>query len=379
MPAVNTWGPVNSWQSVTSATITAVSSPRGADIAAADDTLTITVDDSSGIASVTINGVAATAVTIVDATTVTATAPHGFNAAYGSAGDVVVNNGVADSAGYPVTLMPPTGMVETAFTVDYANLDPASPFAGDAAFSAIVAGDSCIYDAQTTPDGSTVTMDGVGVFTLSPEPAADQSFDYYIHDASDHSDGPVGTITVQALTAIAEAVNLGWSLDERITGNETAQWDILTAITQGDQIAWGITERITGQAQASWSIDEHIASDDQIIWSIASVGHISDSSQIAWSVDEKIGAGDTAEWSILTAVSDASQSAWSIDERLTDSAGSAWQIAQRIESADSIEWSVLSSVSGDIQSSWMIVNIQSLIAAKTIRIQPDSHSIRVAP
>ena len=201
MPVVNTWGPVNSWQSVTAATITAVSSPRGAAIAAADDTLTITVDDSSGISSVTINGVAATAVTIVDATTVTATAPHGFNAAYGATGDVVVNNGVADSAGYTVTLMPPTGMIETAFTVDYASLDPASPFAGDSAFAAIVAGDSCIYDAQTTPDGLQVTMDGAGKFTTSAEPTTNQSFDYFIWDASDLSSGPTGTISVEGTGA----------------------------------------------------------------------------------------------------------------------------------------------------------------------------------
>lgn len=233
MPAVNTWGPVNSWQSVTAATITAVSSPRGADIAAADDTLTITVDDSTGINSVTVNSAAATAVTIVDATTVTATAPHGFNAAYGSTGDVVVNNGVADSAGYPVTLLPPTGMVETAFTVDYANLDPASPFAGDAAFSAIVAGDSCIYDAQTTPDGSTVTMDGVGVFTLSTEPAADQAFDYYIHDQSDHSDGPVGTITVQArvVGAIGIATDAGVALP--VSGGPVVSGTIGVAVESG--------------------------------------------------------------------------------------------------------------------------------------------------
>lgn len=83
----------------------------------------------------------------------------------------------------------------TLFTVDYANLNPDSPFAGVATYSAIVIGDSCVHDAVTTPGGNTVTMAGDGSFTLSTPVVGTQTFDFAIYDASDQTTGNTSTIT----------------------------------------------------------------------------------------------------------------------------------------------------------------------------------------
>ena len=110
----------------------------------------------------------------------------------------------ADAASYTLTgqaatLFPIATRRGTPFTVDYANLDADSPFAGDSNFSAISIGDICVYDKQTSPDAFDITMDGTGLFQMSGIPPANQTFDYYIYDLSDGTSGTTGTITIQGV------------------------------------------------------------------------------------------------------------------------------------------------------------------------------------
>ena len=200
------WNNLSSWNSLTgavAATISAVSSSRGADIATANDTLTITVNASFGVTDVTVNGEVCTSVARPTSTSVTCICPLGFGAVYETSGDVVVNNGV-DSAGYSVTLSVPSTMIETDFTVAYASLGAECPFAGDTDFSAIVIGDSCIRDIITAPDSHFIRMTGDGVFALFTDgtfttPATvtrTQTYNYYIWDASDNTQSAsIGIVT----------------------------------------------------------------------------------------------------------------------------------------------------------------------------------------
>ena len=193
--SIHAWQAVHTWDDA-SAVISAVSSSRGADIATANEALTITVDDSASISAVTVNGESCTSVSIVNGTTVTCTCPLGFGAAYGTSGNVVVNNGV-DSAGYSVTLEPPEDYLEDDFTVAYASLGVKSPFAGNAIFNTIVSGDSCLSEI-TSPSGLYPKMAGDGVFTLYSDaartivanPTVDQIFNYYFYDISDDNVSP---------------------------------------------------------------------------------------------------------------------------------------------------------------------------------------------
>ena len=168
------------------AVITSCASSRGTDIVAASEVLQVNVNDSAGITAVTVNGTACTNVGIVTSTEVQCTVPLGVGAAPGATVDLVVNNGT-QSTPLSVTFEPPLGMIYTTFTVDYAGLDPDSPFAGDTDFSDLAIGDVCIYDEFTTPDSNSVSMDGLGEFTIGGTIAAIQTFDYYIYDASDQT------------------------------------------------------------------------------------------------------------------------------------------------------------------------------------------------
>ena len=169
-----------------SATITSVSSNRGTNIIAASETLTVNVDNSNGITSVTVNGVATTLVQIITGTEVTCVVPLGVAAPPGTSVDVVVNNGV-DSSPFSALFEPPTGFIYTSFTVDYAGLDPDSPFAGDTDFSDLAVGDVCVYSEFTTPDSNSVSMAGNGEFTIGGTVTQLQTYDYYIYDASDQT------------------------------------------------------------------------------------------------------------------------------------------------------------------------------------------------
>ncbi len=179
-------------------TINSVSSSYGTDIIEANATLTVNVTDSTNVTLVTVNGVLCSLVQIINATQVTAEVPLGVLADYGSTVDVVVNNGTASPA-YQAEIRVPQGMVETDFTVDYANLSPDSPYANNANYQDIVTGDSAIYDQLTQPDSITVTMDGLGDYTLSSNNyTAPQTFDHYIWDTSDDTpSAEIKTITVQ--------------------------------------------------------------------------------------------------------------------------------------------------------------------------------------
>ena len=191
---------VGAAQSVTAfqpANISLVSSSRGTNIIAANETLTVIVDDSTGITGVTVNGTACSLVQIITGTEVTCTVPLGVGAAYGTSVNVVVNNGL-NSAAHSATWEPPLGMVYTSFAVDYAGLGADSPFAGDTDFASLSVGDVCIYDAVTTPSGNGVSMSGTGVFTLSGTISIQQQFDYYLYDASDQTvSATIEQITVQ--------------------------------------------------------------------------------------------------------------------------------------------------------------------------------------
>ena len=168
-------------------TITSVSSSRGTNIVTANETLTLNVDDSTGITQVTVNGTQCSVVTIVTGTEVTCEVPLGVGAQYFSNQDVIATNSFGASPAFSAAWEPPFGMVETDFTVDYASLDPDSPFAGDTTFQDLVAGDSCIYDSVTSPDSLGVSMDGAGQFTITGTVSQVQTFDYYIYDLSDNT------------------------------------------------------------------------------------------------------------------------------------------------------------------------------------------------
>src|SRR5210317_485740 len=92
----------------------------------------------------------------------------------------------------------PGGTTESFFTVNYAGLDPSSPFTNPVYFD-IEIGDSFRHDEFSRNDGRTVTMSGDGVISLSggilPE---DQEFDGYIHDVSTGENGSISTFTVDA-------------------------------------------------------------------------------------------------------------------------------------------------------------------------------------
>jgi hypothetical protein len=181
-----------------SATIVSCASSRGTNIiAAGESALQINVDDSTGITGVTINGVACTAVSIVTPTEVNCNVPFQLAAAPGATVDLIVDNGIPSTA-LPVVAEPPLGMIYTTFTVDFAGLDPDSPFAGDPNFSAIAIGDVCVFDSISTPTGLSLAMNGLGEFTITGTVTVQQVFDYYIFDASDLTNSAtIEQITVQ--------------------------------------------------------------------------------------------------------------------------------------------------------------------------------------
>ena len=176
--------------------ITSVSSSRGTNIITANEQLTINVANSTGVTAVTVNGTACSLVQIITTTEINCQVPLGVGLSYFQNADVVVTNGFGNSTPFPASWEPPLGMVETDFTVDYAGLDPDSPFAGDPNFSALVIGDSCIYDQVTTPDSLGVSMDGLGEFTITGTITQVQTFDYYIYDLSDNTVSP----TIEQIT-----------------------------------------------------------------------------------------------------------------------------------------------------------------------------------
>ena len=84
---------------------------------------------------------------------------------------------------------------EAFFTVP---LDPDSPFA-QAAYSDIVSGDSVVHKTLSDPDGRTISITSDGIVNISggilPQ---DQTVDFFIHDASDGSNGTPATLTIDA-------------------------------------------------------------------------------------------------------------------------------------------------------------------------------------
>ena len=245
-------------------TITGAESNSTADVAHAGSTLTITVDDSDGVGSATINDVAMTNVTIVDATTVTATVPVDINLAAGSSANVIVNNG-SNSNAYAVTFAELVGFTGVALTVDYAQLAAESPF-NLAEFSEILTGDICVFESVV--DGYAVSMSGDGVFILLGAPAGTYNIDYYIRDASDNfnASAEIGTIIVDAGVGNpdtdAPVINL-------IGGNQT--------ITQGSpwvEPGYSATDNIDGDITgdvvvAGDTVDENAIADYTLTYDVS--------------------------------------------------------------------------------------------------------------
>jgi hypothetical protein len=176
------------------ATITGVSSSAGADTVQLNSQLTITVDDTTGVAGVTANSVALTGVTIVDGTTVTATVGLGVASNIGSSVDIVVNNG-DNSTGYAATVTLATGWSSVVLTATYADIDADSPFFGEAAFSALSVGDIYLYDNIS----GTLTVDGTLKPSFDPEISVATDVDGYFLDSSDsyNADASITTTTYQ--------------------------------------------------------------------------------------------------------------------------------------------------------------------------------------
>lgn len=239
--------------SVLAPTITSVSSSRGTNIIAANETLTVNVSDSTGVTQVEVNGVVATGLAIITSTEITCNVPLGVGAPYATPVNIVATNSSGPSPNFPATWQPPLGMVETDFTVDYASLDPDSPFAGDTDFSAIVAGDSCIYDSVTTPGGNSVTMDGAGQFTVGGTITAVQTFNYYIYDASDNTvSASIEQITVQpgpVESAIGQTseVDSTFSVTSKVVVTQvisqaSAEVDTAFSVTDGSALRVSVTQ-----------------------------------------------------------------------------------------------------------------------------------------
>ena len=262
------------------ATILSCASSRGTDILAASETLQINVDNSAGITGVTANGVACTLVQIITPTEVQCTVPLGISAAPGTTVDLVVNNGLASSP-LSVLFEPPLGFTYTSFTVDYAGLDPDSPFAGDTDFSDLSNGDVCIYQSATTPDANSVSMDGLGEFTIGGTVTQLQTFDYYIYDASDGTNsstieqievypGPVeaeiglviGTGAAQSVTSIVVVSGeiglvTGTGSPQPVTDGSTvsAEIGLVTGVGAAQAVSGGVTQVVSiGQVFGSGQV-----------------------------------------------------------------------------------------------------------------------------
>ena len=123
-----------------------------------------------------------------------------------------------------LTKYPLTGWSLTDFTVDYSGdppLDPDSPFT-DPAYSAILTGDKCHHETLTSPDSHTVTMNGLGEFSISPTFVAQpQTFDVQIYDLSDGTLGTISTITIYGADADEDVTGAVQSQDATVTGTLT--------------------------------------------------------------------------------------------------------------------------------------------------------------
>lgn len=175
-----------------SLTISAVSSNSGSDLAELTATLAITVSDSTGVVSATINGEALSSVSILNGTTVTAEVPMGVAADIGASVDLVVNNG-SDSNAYGLTVSVPDGFSSVDVTTAYGDLTEDSDFYGWTAFSGIAVGDVFIYENN----GGDLTYSGDLIGTDTPALVDNLEVDCWFLDASDsyNADATVTTIT----------------------------------------------------------------------------------------------------------------------------------------------------------------------------------------
>ena len=223
-------------------TITDVSSNSTADTAHAGSTLTITVDDSAGVGSATINSVAMTNVTIANATTITANVPVDINLAAGLSANVIVNNG-SNSNAYAVTFQERIGFTGVALTVDYAQLAAESPFSGITELAALATND--VIALSSAVSGYPVSMTGDGIVTLSGAPTGSYDVDYYIRDASDSFNASltIETITIDASTPATVAPTITPTAGTTISQAQGAAysdplWTWNDDIVSGQAVSW---------------------------------------------------------------------------------------------------------------------------------------------
>lgn len=172
---------INSLYATTvAAGITAVSSSKGADTAAADGVVTVTVPTSVGLTGMSLGGVACSSFSIVNGTTVTAIAPRG-GLELGEEHTLALSNGATYLG---VTFLPPSDMSYVTLTESYAELPEASIFYGAGGELANLAiGDQIAYSNSIS--GYDVTMDSLGIVEIDGDPpAGPYEGEYYILDAS---------------------------------------------------------------------------------------------------------------------------------------------------------------------------------------------------
>jgi hypothetical protein len=116
-----------------------------------------------------------------------------FSVASGELTTMAAQDGSYTLSGATLNTYPQTGWTAFPFTVDWSGLDPDSPFYGVPELITLDAGDICIFENTTTPDGYSVTMDGTGVFTVGTVPDVVNTFDYFIYDGAP---GTTETITI---------------------------------------------------------------------------------------------------------------------------------------------------------------------------------------
>lgn len=169
-----------------------------------------------------------------------------------------------------VTPYPLTGWDLVDFTVNYSGLDPDSPFT-DPIYSAIVIGDKAHFEVLTDPDGHTVSMDGLGEFSISPEALpGPQTFDVQVYDASDQTFGTISTITVygtppdEFLSGAVQAddATVSGAVERAVTSSGAVQAD--NATVSGNLNIGGTTFLFggvsSGEASVSGTLEREIKS-----------------------------------------------------------------------------------------------------------------------
>lgn len=215
--------------------ITAVVSPGGSNIVQATETLTISVNDSTGVDGGTYNGVALANVIAPFPLLVGADAPKG-GAQMGVNHDLILTNSGTGAASnsFSVEFRAPNGWAFTTSTVNFAGLAANSPYIA-AGVTGLEVGDQFVYDA-TDSQGSAVTVNSDGSVVIDPASGGDHMFDSYILDANDsYAAGNTFTLNV----FVGELV-------ESVVGTVTAAGEVAIVPT--------VINAVTGTVEAAGEV-----------------------------------------------------------------------------------------------------------------------------